>query len=163
MVQFSLRMSARRRARLLLSAATVALAPWTSAVQAAVFPVDDSASVVQGAQQRMQWRHLGPGRAADNSADVVTSVQLVLNTQPWAGKQGRIFMVLPPQPVRVQVVWRTRGITLPGSMQSGERALIFEGRIPDAIRDRIDVRVSVDGRELSTAQRLNFSYEIELP
>ncbi len=132
-----------------------------AALAAGVFPLDDSASVVMAPVSQLKWRTPGPGARRDAMADAATQVQLVLNTQPWLGKHARIYMLLAPQPVRVTVRWTTRGVLLPGTLQSGGRVLVFEGNVPLSLRERLDVIVSADGRELGAAQRLQFSYEIE--
>ena len=125
------------------------------------FGLDDSGSLVLNPAPQMRWRAPGPGAARDSMADASTQVQLVLNTQPWIGRRARIYMALAPQPVRVTVRWTTQGVLLPGTLQAGRRVLVFEGVVPASLRDRLDVTVSADGRELGAAQRMNFSYEIE--
>lgn len=129
---------------------------------AATFVLDDSASVVQQPSVQIKWREAGPGRGASTLADASTRVNLVLNTHPWAGRAARVYMVLAPQPVRVTARWTTRGILLPGQLQSGARTLVFEGVVPATLQDLLEVMVSTDGRELGVAQRLRFTYEIEL-
>ena len=131
-------------------------------VQAATFSVDDSASVVQQPSVQLKWRERAPGARTSTLADATTRVNLVLNTRPWAGKQARVFMVLAPQPVRVTAVWTTRGTLSPGQVQSGSRTLVFAGILPASLQDQIDVTVTTDGRELGVAQRLRFSYEVEV-
>ena len=128
---------------------------------AATFAVDDSASVVSTPVSQLRWRATGTGAQREPAADASTQVRLVLNTQPWAGHRARIYMVLAPQPVRVAVRWATRGVLLPGSLQSGGRALVFDGTVPAVLQDQLDVTVTADGRELGTPQRLKFTYEIE--
>lgn len=134
----------------------------TLSAVAATFPVDDSASVVQQPSVQLKWRERAPGRRATTAADASTRVNLVLNTRPWAGKPAKIFMLLAPQAVRVTASWTTRGTLSPGQVQSGGRTLVFNGVVPASLQDLIEVTVTADGRELGTAQRLRFSYEIEV-
>jgi hypothetical protein len=129
---------------------------------AATYEIDDSASVVLSPVTPLHWRANGQGAARDSAADALTQVQLVLNTQPWAGRHGRVFMALAPQPVRVKVRWTTRGPMLAGSLQSGQRVLVYDGVLPASLRDFLELVVSADGRELNMPQRLNFSYQIDV-
>ncbi|HEY6356516.1 MAG TPA: hypothetical protein VIY30_18690 [Burkholderiaceae bacterium] len=134
-----------------------------SPTHAAVYALDDSATIVHGGIVAMQWRSATPGPRATPSVDGRTLVSLALNTQRWAGKRGRIYMALAPQPVRCEVRWTTRGMTLPGRIEPGQRVLVFEGIVPGpTLNDTLEVSVSADGRELQLAQRLRFSYEIEV-
>jgi hypothetical protein len=138
------------------------LSPGASPAVAATFAVDDSASMVQQPSVQLKWRERAPGRRASTAADAVTRVNLILNTRPWAGKPAKIFMLLAPQSVRVTASWMTGGTLSPGQVQSGGRTLVFNGIAPASLQDLIEVRVTADGRELGIAQRLRFSYEIEV-
>jgi hypothetical protein len=130
------------------------------AAGAATFAVDDSASRVE---------MLSPMRGAASTigrpeVDNHVRVDAVLDVRPWVGRSGRIYLVLPPQPLAsLRMQWRTHGRLRPGQLTGGQRALVYEGPI-DAplLQDRMDFTVQVDGRELASAQRLNLSFEIEL-
>lgn len=127
---------------------------------AATFAVDDSASRVEV---------LSPMRGASTigrpEVDNHVRVDAMLDVRPWVGRSGRIYLVLPPQPLSsLRMQWRTHGRLRPGQLTGGQRALVYEGPI-DAplLQDRMDFTVQVDGRELVSAQRLNLRFEIELP
>jgi hypothetical protein len=161
----SLRACDRRCARhgvRALSAVVIGIALAAPAI-AHVYPVDDSATVVVSGPAKMRWRTNVPRGPEAHLVDARGTVQLVLNTGPWAGKPARIYMLLAPQPLRMQVQWNGRGVFLPGRLQPGQRTLVFEGPIPGPMmRDTLDLTVTANGREMASAQRLQFSYEIEV-
>jgi hypothetical protein len=145
------------------AAAAVIVVLCAVAAQAATYPLDDSATIVQGGPLAMRWRSTAPGPQSNAAVDAVTVVNLSLNTQPWAGKRGRVYMRIAPQPVRFQVQWTTRGRLNGGRMESGQRVLIYDGVVPGpSLTDTLEVTVSADGRALVSAQQLRFSYEIEV-
>jgi hypothetical protein len=145
----------------LASGTVLALA--ASHASATVYPVDDSATIVHQNSLAMQWRSATPGPRSTPAVDARTVVSLSLNTQRWVGKHGRVFMLLAPQPVRCQVIWTTRGLVLGGRLEPGQRTLVFDGVIPGTVlADTLELSVTADGRELQAAQRLHFSYEIEV-
>ena len=132
--------------------------------QAANFAVDDSRSTVLDASVPMQWRSISPARG-DHQVQGVTRVQLKLDTRQWVGQFGRIFMTLPAQPsALVQASWRTQGPLLSGQLSSGQRGLIWSGVITTGLlEDVLTVTMQTDGRLLSSAQLLRFSFVIDLP
>ena len=135
-----------------------------SPAQAASFPVDDSRSTVQDASLPMQWRSLSPAQG-DHQVQGVTRVQLKLDTRQWIGQFGRIYMSLPAQASStLQARWRTQGPLLSGQLTSGQRGLIWSGVIASGLlEDVLTVSIQTDGRLLSSAQLLRFSFEIDLP
>lgn len=140
------------------------LALGATSARAATFTVDDSASTAEGAVG-MQWQADLGGPRGSTEVLGASRVQVVLNVEPWVGRQARLFMTLPPQRVAsLAVQWRTRGVLREGVLRGGQRVLVYEGRI-DAprLRDTLDVRVQADGRELDEPQRLQFGFEIEVP
>lgn len=135
-----------------------------SPAQAASFPVDDSRSTVLDASLPMQWRSISPARG-DHQVQGVTRVQLKLDTRQWVGQFGRIYMSLPAQPSsQLQASWRTQGPLLSGQLNSGQWGLIWSGVIASGLlEDVLTVTIQTDGRHLSSAQLLRFSFEIDLP
>jgi hypothetical protein len=131
---------------------------------AATYPIDDSASLPGEAQVQMRWRTFGPSRRSADFVDGATVVTLRLNTARWVHHVGRIYMVLPAQPQGpVTVEWATQGRLLPGSLQSGDRTLVYAGPInAPMLEDTIRVQVHTDGRRLVSAQRLQFHFEIDV-
>jgi hypothetical protein len=112
----------------------------------------------------MRWRSLSPARGNDHVVEGTSHVNIRLALQPWLGKTGRIYMTLPPQPIgQVEVEWRTQGALLAGRLVSGQRGLVYAGRINSAkLEDIFAVTVRSDGRLLSVPQRLRFGFEIDV-
>jgi hypothetical protein len=140
-----------------------ALAASTPAA-AAIFPVDDGASLPGRATTVMRWRTPGPNRPGGDIVDGGAAVTLILNTAPWVRRVGRIYMLLPqPSCGPVSVSWTTQGRLLPGSLVSGQRALVYAGPITaSAISDTVVVSVHADGRRLTSAEDLHFQFEIDV-
>lgn len=132
--------------------------------QAATFAVDDTRSTVQDASLPMQWRSLSPAQG-DHQVQGVTRVQLKLDTRQWVGQVGRIYMTLPAQASStLQARWRTQGPLVSGQLSSGQRGLVWSGVVPAGLlEDVLTVTIQTDGRHLSSAQLLRFSFEIDVP
>jgi hypothetical protein len=128
---------------------------------AATFAVDDSASRIE---MLASARGAG-GTIGRPQVDNHVRVDAVLDMRPWVGRSGRVYLVLPPQPLAsLRMQWRTHGRLRPGQLTGGQRALVYEGPInAPLLQDRMDFTVQVDGRELLSTQRLNLRFEIELP
>lgn len=151
----------QRGARWLVAASLLGTLAWLPA-HAAVFRIDEAGTLVSDPVLQMQWRN---GRGApDQKVAAALRIDVRLNLQPWLNRPARIYLVLAPLTGnRVQAQWTTHGRLLPGSLQSGERALVFEGPAgPAAFTDTLRMRLETDGRRLSTPQRLDFHFEIEV-
>jgi hypothetical protein len=131
---------------------------------AATFRVDDSGSLPTEAQTPMRWRSLAPNRTIGNELEGTVVVTVRLNLQPWLNRQGRVFMVLPEQPIgQVTAEWTTQGKLQAGEVRSGNRTLVFAGPIRTALlEDTIVLRLAADGRRLVAPQRLDFHFEIDV-
>ena len=92
-------------------------------------------------------------------------VQVRLDTSAWVGHFGRIYMALPAQPNGlVKASWQTQGTLLGGQLNSGQRGLVWSGVLPGRLlEDVMTVTIQSDGRLLSSAQMLRFSFEIDTP
>jgi hypothetical protein len=89
-------------------------------------------------------------------------VSLSLDTRRWAGRHGRVFMVMAPQPLACVLSWTTRGRLQAGRLEPGHRTLVYEGLLPLLpLTDTLTLQVSADGRELQAAQQLHIVYELE--
>jgi hypothetical protein len=133
-------------------------------LQAETFVVDDSRSQVLDSNVRMFWESLAPGRGRSSQVIGQTTVIVRLDVAPWEGRQGRVFMLLPPRTeAAVEAQWTTRGPLQPGRLRSGERAMVFAGRIPSSLlEDTLVIRLSTDGDSLVRDESLQFSFEIEV-
>lgn len=150
---------------LLTASPGVALAQSAPSTDSAgrTFRVDDSGTVVLDPFLEMEWR---PDGTAGGSSIVSgsTRVSVQLNLASFVGRTGRIYMTLPrTSGPTVRASWRTGGGLLPGSLISGERALVYAGPIGSAIlRDIIDLKLEVDSARLAAPESLSFGFEIEL-
>jgi hypothetical protein len=143
---------------------TAALLALSTAVWATTFPVDDSASQVQGSNLRMQWDALVPIAGQPSTISGVVNIIVRLNVSQWRGHQGRIYMVLPSQPSGpLTASWTTRGPLQPGVLQAGERMLVYAGPIEsDVIEDTMRLTLQTDGRRLVRSEQVLFSFEIDV-
>lgn len=150
-----------RRAWLALAVAGLAAAHGSNA---ATFRVDDSASLPQEATTRLKWRELVPGRRADSSLEGAIAVAVRLDLAPWLNRSGRLFLVLPEQPIgTVRVRWITQGRLLAGQLVAGQRALVYAGPITTAyLEETFALSIEADGDRLAGVHRLNFHFEIDV-
>jgi hypothetical protein len=147
-----------RIAALLLIAATCATA------NAATYRVEEFGTFPQESTAPMRWRQVAPSRGGDNSIEGSTTVNVRLNLAPWLNRNGRIYLVLPQQPlVEVHARWTTQGRLLPGRLKSGERQLVFTGPVTSPVlEDTLVLLLETDGTRLSSALRLQFHFEIDV-
>ncbi len=131
---------------------------------AATFRIDDSASLPNESSTPMKWKSLAPGRNAGNLVEGASVITVRLNVAPWANRAGKIYMTLPPVPLgEVTADWTTQGTLLPGHLVSGNRTLVYSGPIRSKfIEDTIVLTLQADGRRLTSAQRLQFQFEIDI-
>lgn len=153
--------------RALLSAALTCTVLWCSApvAHAAAFRIDETGTVVSDPVINMKWRTPSVGsRVLDNTVEATLRVDVRLNLAPWINKQARIYMVLAPvNSDRVRARWTTQGRLLPGTVASGERALVFQGpAAPATLTESLLLTLETDGQRLTQQQTLNFHFEIEV-
>jgi hypothetical protein len=145
-------------------AALALAATFAASAHAATFRVDDSLSLPTEANTTMKWRSLAPSRAIGNAVEGTNVVTVRLNLAPWLNRAGKVYMALPEQPIgTVTAEWTTQGKLLPGTLQSGNRTLVFSGPIRvGLLEDTIVLRLTADGQRLVAPQRLQFYFEIDL-
>lgn len=147
------------------AAAAAALAQGTEqpGTNSSAIRIDDSGTVVIDPVLAMRWQPAGPA-AASPLVSASTRVAVQLNLAAWAGQTGRIYMTLPRGPgPAVRASWRTGGTLVPGTLVSGERALVYAGPIATPVlRDQIDMTLEADGSRLQQPEALNFGFEIEV-
>lgn len=151
-------------ATLLATVIYVACAAHAAQAQVRAYKVDDSASQVLDRLVPMHWDSPVPGPdPASHTVSGVVTVRVRLDVAPWRGRQGRIYMTLPPQPSGpITATWTTRGPLLPGSLRAGERQMVYAGPIDAAlIEDTMRLQLHADGRRLGRNEQLDFSFEIE--
>lgn len=129
--------------------------------------LDDSGSHTVPPHVQLQWRHVpgssrGPGQADVMEAMVRVAVQI--DTSAHAGKTGRIYMVLPADGGSALVLqWQSEGRLLPGRLRPGERALVYQGPLPESrLADQLRVLVQSDGQWATASRRLSVHFELEI-
>lgn len=127
-----------------------------------VFKVDDTGTVVLDPVLEMQWKP--PAQAGSSIVSASTQVSVQLNLAAFVGRSGRIYMTLPrTSGPTVRAVWQTGGTLLPGSLVSGERALVYSGTVTGPLmRDLVGIDLQTDGARLALPEALAFGFEIEL-
>ncbi|MBT9463764.1 hypothetical protein [Hydrogenophaga sp.] len=126
--------------------------------------LDDSLSHTVPPNVQMQWLPLTPGQSFAGGMEAWLRVNIRLDTRDWAGRRGRIYMVLSrDQSSNVEAVWTTQGRLQPGRLVSGERSLVFAGTIPGAtLDDQMQVRLRSNADWQSNSRRLNFHFELDV-
>ncbi|HQR69322.1 MAG TPA: hypothetical protein PLE54_01865 [Burkholderiaceae bacterium] len=145
--------------------ALLACAALTSfAAEAATYRVEEAGTFPQESTAPMRWRQIAPSRGGDNTVEGTTTVNVRLNLAPWQNRVGRLFMVLPEQPLTpVRVSWSTQGRLLSGQLVSGHRALVYAGPITmPLLEETLVLKFEADGTRLNSAQRLQFHFEIDI-
>ena len=125
--------------------------------------LDDSLSHTVPANAQMQWR---PQTSADPNAGVQASVRVNvrIDTSDWVGRTGRVYMVLPrDEASTMEAEWTTNGTLLPGRLVSGERTLVYAGRIAGTtLQDQMQVRLRSAPDWQSSSRRLTFYFELDV-
>lgn len=135
-----------------------------STAHAAAVRIDETGTVVSDPVVNMKWRTPSAGRVMDNTVEATLRVDVRLNLAPWINQQSRIYMVLAPvNSDRVRARWTTQGRLLPGTLTSGERALVYQGpAAPATLVESLLLTLETDGQRLTQQQTLNFHFEIEV-
>jgi hypothetical protein len=140
-----------------------------SLAAAAPIRLDDSGSHTIPAHVQMQWRHvpgasLIKGGASNDQMEASLRVAIQLDTQAYAGRSGRVYMVLPADGgSRLALQWQTQGRLLPGRLAPGERSLVYQGVLPDSLlTDQLQLQVLADGEWAQASRRLAVHFELEL-
>lgn len=126
--------------------------------------VDDSASQVLANNVRMKWDSVAPKPGERPTVSGEVGVLVRLDTAPWAGRHGRIFLVLPPQASgEITATWTSQGRLMPGVLRSGERTLVYAGLLPAGLlEDTLRLTLQADGGKLVRAEQLHFSFEVDV-
>ncbi len=146
------------------AALLLALALSTTSATAATYRVDEAGTFPQQSTAPMRWRHVAPGRGSDNTIEGSVTINVRLNLAPWLNRRGRLFMVLPEQPITpVRASWTTQGRLSPGQLVSGQRAQVYAGPITSPLlADALVLKLETDGARMTSAQQLNFHFEIDV-
>lgn len=128
--------------------------------------IDDTGTQLLSPIVRMNWEDPIPVRGAVTSSDVVGEfvVRVRLNTAPWKGQVGRIYLTSPTPPTGpMHVAWRSMGVLQDGQLVSGQRVLVYAGVISqDVIVETMKFSLRTDGNKLSTQQSVEFNFEMDV-
>ena len=96
-------------------------------------------------------------------------VEVRLNTAPYVGQRGRIFISLPlnirgaADSSALRMSWTTNGLFASGSLTAGNRVKLFEGKIMEPVMTEIfDMTFEIDARQVFNDLRLEPVYDIEI-
>lgn len=107
---------------------------------------------------------MAPSQGIGNRVIGQLVVLVRLQLAPWRDRNARVFMTLPARAEgAITATWTTRGFLQSGSLRSGERALIYAGRIAaDRLEDTLALTLTADGTRLERVERLEFRFSIEV-
>jgi hypothetical protein len=96
-------------------------------------------------------------------------VEIRLNTAPYVGLRGRIYITLPlnirgtADSSALRMSWTTNGLFSNGSLTAGNRVKLFEGEITERVMtDVFDITFEIDARQVYNNLRFEPVYDIEL-
>ena len=96
-------------------------------------------------------------------------VEIRLNTAPYVGQRGRIYITLPlnirgtADSSALRMSWTTNGLFSNGSLTAGNRVKLFEGEITERVMtDVFDITFEIDARQVYNNLRFEPVYDIEL-
>jgi hypothetical protein len=137
---------------------------WGAAAEAKSITIDDSGSVAIEPSVLMRWKTAVPTRTAAGKLMVgTTTIRVRINVMPWLKHSGRIYLALPAQqPGPVSLSWTTQGRFLPGQLVSGNRVLVYAGRITTPfMEDTLLFQFSVDGALMRRAVPVTYHFEMD--
>lgn len=152
-------MSMRRRLAAAAVCGLMAASAWANPHR-----LDDSLSHTVPPNVQMQWRPVPPGQSDAGGMEAWLRVNVRIDTRDWAGRNGRVYMVLPrDQASNIEAVWTAQGRLQPGRLVSGERTLVYAGQLPGAtLEDQLQVRLRSGPDWQSSSRRLNFHFELDV-
>ncbi len=137
-----------------------------------VIRLDDSASPRQRVAVTPQWAFPDADEASQQlnllRADI-SAFEVRLNTRAHLNRDVEIYLRLPltiagvrgPDGLRLE--WQGRGRFVNGTIRSGERALVYRGRITEPVLAEIlDLRLWLDGRQIDGGFQFDPIFELEL-
>lgn len=135
--------------------------------------LDDSLSPRQRVDATAQWLYDGVGDWNEDQLNavvaVVNAMEFSLRTAPYIGKNAAIYLSLPQNitglkvPTSMRMEWTTRGTFAPGSVVPGNRALVWRGKISDAVMsDYFDFRIYYDARTAERGIEFDPIFEIDV-
>ena len=136
--------------------------------------LDDSLSTQQQFDLDLVWKAQHNTESLDvRELNALTArarhVEIRLNTAPYVGQRGRIFITLPlnirgtVDSSALRMSWTTNGLFSSGSLTAGNRVKLFEGEITEPVMtDVFDITFEIDARQVYNNLRFEPVYDIEL-
>lgn len=135
--------------------------------------LDDSLSPRQRVEATPRWLNTGDEDWTEEQLNAmvaeIKAMEFRFKTQPYLGRTARIFLTVPRLvkglrgPTGMRLEWTTRGKFVPGSVLPGDRALVFQGKITEAVMaDFFDFKIYIDGRYLDRGLEFDPVFEIEV-
>lgn len=149
----------------------VALLALAATAEAAT-KLDDSLSPRQRVETTARWRYDGAGDWNEDQVNAlvaqVSAMQFRLRTAPYIGKNAEIYLTIPQHvvglkvPNAMRVEWTTRGTFAPGAVIPGNRALVWRGKITEAVMsDYFDFSIYFDARNWERGIEFDPVFEID--
>ncbi len=137
---------------------------WCSPTQAKTITIDDSGTQALEPTVIMRWKTAAPPRSGDDNLLIgTTTIRVRINVTPWLRRSGRIYLSLPAQqPGPLRASWVAQNRFLPGTVQSGNRMLIYAGPITTPfLEDVLKFQFSVSGSVVRRAFPVTFHFEMD--
>lgn len=145
----------------------------SAALPASAERLDDSLSTQQQFDLDLNWKQQrNTEDLNERELNALTArahrVEIRLNTKPYIGKRGKIFISLPidirgtGDSTALRMSWTTNGVFSNGSITAGNRAKLFEGEISDTVMgDVFDITFDIDARQVYNNLRFQPVFDIE--
>lgn len=144
---------------------TLALVTACSAHAASFNPIvlDDSRTHTVPPNVQMQWRPQTPSNPA-GGMEAYLRVNVHIDTADYKGRTGRVYLVMVNDDnASLDAVWTGTGRLRDGQVSSGERTLVYAGRIDtDALTDQFTMRLRTGADWRSDQRRVRMRFELEL-
>jgi len=100
---------------------------------------------------------------------IVPGVEIRLDTSEYVGQRVRIYLLLPatitadPSQGGLQLGWEVSGDFLPGSVRSGQEALLFEGELEKPVtRGTFNFMLLIESGDVQDSFVIEPYYELEV-
>lgn len=135
--------------------------------------LDDSLSPRQRVEATTRFVYAGAGNwNADELNALVAEIrgmEFRLRTAPYVGKNAEIYLTVADHvsglksPTAMRLDWTTRGRFASGSLVPGTRALLYRGKITDAVMsDFFDFTIHLDARNWERGLEFDPVFEIDV-
>ena len=144
-----------------------------AALPASAERLDDSLSTQQQFDLDLNWKQQrNTENLNERELNALSAraprVEIRLNTSPYVGQRGKIFISLPinirgtGDSTALRMSWTTNGLFSNGSVTAGNRAKLFEGEISNAVmEDVFDITFDIDARQVYNNLRFQPVFDIE--